>query len=89
MAFGHGANPIFFNKSLNIGYWTSRTLANHAPPLRPITSHFCLAPPFPLQSGRHLCITPTGIYCPEQKILKIHKRSLKYKILEEEFSNSS
>ena len=29
-------------------------------PLRPITSHFCLAPPppTPRQSGRHICITP-------------------------------
>ena len=31
----------------------------------------------------------TGIYCPELKILKIDKHSLKYKILEKEFNNSS
>ena len=36
------------------------SLTSH--PLRPITSHFCLAPPppplTPRQSGRHICITP-------------------------------
>ena len=29
-------------------------------PLHPITSHFCLNPPIPPQSGRHMCITPTN-----------------------------
>ena len=40
MMSGHGINPIFFkkkNKDL-----TSRTFANPLPPLRPITSRFCL-----------------------------------------------
>ena len=31
----------------------------------------------------------TGIYSPELKILKIDKHSLKYKILEKDFNNSS
>ena len=31
----------------------------------------------------------TGIYCSEQKIWKIYKRSLKYEIVGEEFNNTS
>ena len=51
---GHGANPIFFNKTNKD--WTSRTLTTPHP-LRPITSHFSFTPPPNLQSGRHMCIT--------------------------------
>ena len=51
---GHVANPVFFNKKNKD--WMSRTLTS-PPPLRPITSHFCLTPiPLP-ESGHHMCIT--------------------------------
>ena len=44
--FGHGANPIFFNKKVKTGDLKhSLTLDT---PLRTITSHFCLTPPTPL-----------------------------------------
>ena len=54
MMAGHGANPIFFKKN--------KELEPPPTPLHPITSHFCLNPhpPFPPQSGRHMCITPSG-----------------------------
>ena len=51
----HGANPIFFNKKNKD--WTSRTLANPPPPLRPIASHFCLNPPPPLKVDV-ICVSP-------------------------------
>ena len=35
---------------------TGRAEHSLTPPLRPITSDFCLTP-HPLQSGRHMCIT--------------------------------
>ena len=38
MMSDHGANPIFFDKKNKD--WTSRTLANLPPTLRPITSYF-------------------------------------------------
>ena len=59
MMSDHGTNPIFFDKKNKD--WTSRTLATPPPPLRLITSHFCLnLPPHPSlsQSGRHMCINP-------------------------------
>ena len=52
MMSGHGENPIFFNKKINIRR-PEHSLAPH--PLRPITSHFCRTP---RQSGRNMCITP-------------------------------
>ena len=53
MMFGHGANPIFFNKKLKIGR-----------PVGPITSHFFLIPHFPppRQNGRHICIVICCIF---------------------------
>ena len=42
MMFGHGVNPVFFDK--RIKDWTSRTLVNPTHPLHPVTSHFCLSP---------------------------------------------
>ena len=58
----HGTNPMFLNKKYKD--WTSSTLAT--PPLRPITSHFCLTlPTFPPQSGRRMCITPNFV-CPKR-----------------------
>ena len=60
MMSDHGANQIFFNKKNKD--WTSRTLANHPPPLPPPTSnnisYLPYSPPIPPQSGRHMCITP-------------------------------
>ena len=54
--YGHGANPIFFNKKDKD--WTSRTLAKPHP-LHPITSHFYLSlQPPPPQSGHHIFVTP-------------------------------
>ena len=54
MMSGHGANPIFFNKKIKIGR------PEQLPTFHPSTSDnisLLLYPP-PLQSGRHMCITP-------------------------------
>ena len=64
MMSGHGANPVFFigkNKD-----WTSATLTHSQLPPRFLTSHNA-----PLQSGRHMCITPYII---------VNKMSINHKI---------
>ena len=56
MMFGHGGNPIFFNKKNKD--WTPRTLANHPPPTSDSISFLPYPPPTSLNYGRHMCITP-------------------------------
>ena len=51
---GHPANPNFFDKKID---WTSRILANPPPPLRPITSYFCLYSP-PHLKVYVVCVSP-------------------------------
>ena len=55
MMSGHGGNPIFFNKKIEIG------CPEHSLTPHPLTSDnilFLPYPPPPPQSRRHMCITP-------------------------------
>ena len=56
MMSGHGGNPIFFNKKIKIG--RPEHSLTPPPPTSDNISFLPYPPPLPLQSGRHLCITP-------------------------------
>ena len=63
MMSAHGANPIFFNKKINIG----RPEHLRTPYVRKHRIFALNPPPHPNptpQSGRHICITPNMGYYP-------------------------
>ena len=59
MMFGHGANPVFFDK--RIKDWTSRTLVNPTHPLHPVTSSGNILHPFTLLKVDVICVSPLTV----------------------------